>query len=197
MGLSSTLCMKKTALLLYCFALIGLQLSAQKTTVNKIYEGVPEDLSKQKLLVPRYDFMDMENLPDGAPPNIAVRFNKEAKKGNTTIAELAEKNYAFKYKLTSVSEVEELKEQGYKYYMDMVLMPKGMKEPEKRAMVPSYDKYGAAHKMFNNRYTQFHYYFYIRDLETNDAYVTSKMKGNWDVYNCMRLFFRQVSKDAQ
>ncbi|MEO0895539.1 MAG: hypothetical protein AAFY71_03895 [Bacteroidota bacterium] len=188
--------MKRIALSFTLIICLLLSAHSQKLTVNKVIQGVPEDLSTATLIVPRYDFMDIENLPDGAPPSLAVRFNKEAKKANTTIAGVADKNYALKYKLASVSEVEAMKEEGYKYYMDMVLMPKGMKEPEKRAMVPSYDKYGAAHKMFNNRYTQFHYYFYIRDLETNDAYITSKMKGNWDVYNCMRLFFKQVSRDA-
>lgn len=180
--------------LFLCFT-VSLGFAQKKATVTKVIKGVPKNLSTETLLVPRYDLWDPEDAPAGAPPSIVVRYNREAKKANTTIASIAQKHLSAKYKMADISEVEALKEEGYRYFMDMVLMPKGMKEPETRAMVPSYVKFGETYKMFKNRYTQFNYYFYIRDLETNEAYITTKFRGNFDVYTSMKLFFKHVSKD--
>ncbi|MCI4668170.1 MAG: hypothetical protein MRZ79_08535 [Bacteroidia bacterium] len=177
------------------FLFLNTGFSQSKPTVTKVIQGVPSDLSLETLLIPRYDFWDPEDAPKGAPPSVVVRYNREAKKANTTIDGIAQKYYSTKYKMADIKEVEAMKAQGYKYFMDMVLMPKGMREAEPRAMVPSFIKFGETYKMFNNRYTQFNYYFYIRDLETNEAYVTTRLKGNFDVYTSMRIFFKQVSKD--
>lgn len=164
--------------------------------VGEIIEGVPDDLTSATLLIPRYDFVRLDELPDGAPPNAAKRINAEAKKGNTTINEMALKGYQHGYKLVSMSDLDTLKTMGYRYYMDMVLMPKQMKYPKPEAMVPSWEKYGTANRMYRNRYSQFQYYFYIRDLETNNAYITTKFRGTAEVYTGMLKFFKQVSKDV-
>jgi hypothetical protein len=76
----------------------------------------------------------------------------------------------------------------------MALMPKQMKYPKKEAMVPTYEKYKSVNSMFNNRYSQFVYYFYIRLLETNDAYITTKFRGNIEAYQRAK-FLKQVSSD--
>lgn len=181
-------------IVLLCFC-ASLGIAQDKVTVSKVIEGVPKDLNVNNLIVPRYDFWEPEDAPAGAPPSIVVRYNREAKKANTTIDGIARKYYPTKYKMADISEVDILKEQGYKYFMDMVLMPKGMKEPETRAMIPSYEKFSETYKMFKNRYTQFNYYFYIRNLETNEAYVTTKFRGNFDVYTAMKIFFKAAARD--
>jgi hypothetical protein len=79
--------------------------------------------------------------------------------------------------------------------MDLVWMPKQMKEPKREAMIPAFERFESANSMFSNRNAQFHYYFYIRDLETNDVYITSRFQGNADAYAGMKKFLMQVSKD--
>lgn len=164
--------------------------------VNEIFESVPQDLDQSVLLIPRYDFVGIEDLPEGAPFSVAKQINSAAKKGNTTINEMAIKGYKFDYKLVSMSDIDSLKAQGYTYYLDMVLMPKQMKYPEAKAMVPTWEKYGTTNRMFRNRYTQFQFYFYIRDLRSNDAYITTRFRGTSEVYVGMKKFFQQASKDA-
>ncbi|RMG69425.1 MAG: hypothetical protein D6722_10380 [Bacteroidetes bacterium] len=108
---------------------------------------------------------------------------------------MLEKAYPYPYKLVSLSQVEAMKAAGYRYYLDMVLMPKQMDQPKREAMVPSYEKYETANKMYKNRYTQFHYYFYIRDLETDDAYMGTRLRGHFETYPAIQRFCKQVSKD--
>ncbi|MEL6670647.1 MAG: hypothetical protein AAFR61_00500 [Bacteroidota bacterium] len=164
--------------------------------VNNIIKGVPKDLSQQTLLIPRFEFLDVENAAPGERRDFIVRYNKAAKKSNTSLNEAVMKNYPFEYKLINLQHVQALKEEGYRYYMDMVLMPKQMDEVKVEAMIPTYEKYESASRMYRNKNTMWHYYFYIRDLETNDAYITSKLGGNWDVYRGIGKFMRQVKKDA-
>ena len=164
--------------------------------VNKVIKGVPADLNEQTLLIPRFEFLDVENAAPGERREFIVRYNKVAKKSNTSLNEAVMKNYPFEYKLVDLQQVPSMKEEGFRYFVDMVLMPKQMTEVKEEAMIPAYEKYESASKMYRNRNTMWHYYFYIRDLETNDAYVTSKLSGNWDVYRGIGKFMRQVKKDA-
>ncbi len=173
---------------------LGLQ-GQNDLPINETFEDVPENLATEVLLIPRYDIMDLKNLPDGLSPAVASKFNREAERANSYIRAIAQKHYPTKFVLVSLSDIDSLREEGYRYFMDMVLMPKQLRAPEPKAMIPSYDKYGATHKMFNNRYTQFHYYFYIRDLESDDAYLTSKFRGERDVYQGIKRFLKQLEKD--
>ncbi|MEO0582936.1 MAG: hypothetical protein AAF135_12000 [Bacteroidota bacterium] len=165
--------------------------------VNKIIEGVPTDLAESKLLVARYDVYDMDDKPEGMPPQVLPRYNKLAKQSNSSIKKTIDAAYAHDYQMVGLPSVPEMKAEGYKYFMDMVLMPKQMSYPEKRAMVPAYEKYESTGKMFGNRYVQFHFYFYIRNLETNDVYITTRFKGNYDVYAAMKVHLKQVMKDLK
>ena len=165
--------------------------------VNKIITDAPGDLDKEVLLVPRFDFKDIENAEAGERRDFIVQFNKAAKKSNTSLNETVDKAYPYEYKLVSLSEIEAYKAEGYKYFLDMVIMPKQMSRPKKEAMVPAYKKYETANKMYRNANGQFHYYFYIRNLQTDDAYISSKMKGNWDVYRSIGGFLRQIRKDSK
>ena len=163
--------------------------------VNDIIYNVPADLANDTLLVPRYDFLDPEDGAVGTRRDFIVNVNRQAKKGNTTINEIALKSYPYPYKLISLKEVGWYRSHGYKYFMDMALMPKQMKQANPRALEPSYEKFGTANKMYRNRNTMWHFYFYIRDLQTDDAYMTSKLRGSFEVYRCMKAFFGRVGRN--
>ncbi|MEM6766509.1 MAG: hypothetical protein AAF655_16360 [Bacteroidota bacterium] len=164
--------------------------------MEQIYEGVPDDISEETLLIPRFDFLDPEEAMEGEKRKFVIAVNKQAKIGNTTINDIALKSYPFTYQLITLQEVEGMVAKGYKYFMDMVLMPKQMSHAQREAMIPSYIKYKSANKMFTNRYTQFRYYFYIRDLTTHDAYITTKLKGYPEVYPGMKGFLKRIGADA-
>lgn len=188
--------MKYLSILFLLLAHISLSAQLDKPPVENIFEGVPDDISEETLLVPRFDFLDPDEAMTGEKRKFVVSINKQAKIGNTTLNEIALKNYPYKYELVSLGDVEKMAAKGYKYFMDMVLMPKQMDHAQREAMIPSYIKYKSANKMYTNRYTQFRYYFYIRDLRTHDAYVTSKLKGQQDVYPGLKSFFKKIESDA-
>ena len=183
-----------TVLLLPILLLFQLPFSAKAQTVEKIIEGVPADLTSENLLVPRFDVYDVDDAPDGMPIHILPRYNKLARQNNTSIKKTVEASCDLDYTMVSLNDVPQQKEGGFKYYLDMVLMPKQMRYPEKRAMIPSWEKYENVNKMFTNPYVQFHYYFYIRNLETDDAYITTRFKGHYDVYSAMKICLKQVNK---
>ena len=163
--------------------------------VNRVITGVPDDLDRQTLLVARYDLADMEEVMPPKRREYLLSVNKAAKIGNTTINDIFKAQYPFEYKLVGLQQVQVYKAEGYRYFMDLVWMPKQMKEPKKEAMKPAYERFESANRMFSNRNAQFHYYFYIRDLETGDAYITSRFQGNADAYNGMKKFVAQIRKD--
>jgi hypothetical protein len=74
-------------------------------------------------------------------------------------------------------------------------MPKQFTDVRREALVPSYEKFGSANKMFTNDYLQFHYYFYIRDLQEHNAFLTTRIKGNGDPYKGLANFIDQVKED--
>lgn len=166
-------------------------------TVNKIIQNVPDDLAESTLLIPRYDLFDLEEAL-GKRRDFVINYNKAAKRNNTTINDIVKKSYAHEYKLVGLKDVEGFKSDGsYKYYMDMVLMPKQMPMVKREAMVPTFVKFNNLNKMLSNRNTQFRYYWYIRDLETNDAYITTNLRGQKEEYSGMGKFLKIVAKDIE
>ncbi|MEZ4829928.1 MAG: hypothetical protein R3C61_27140 [Bacteroidia bacterium] len=181
--------------LLFCTTLWAQRDSVR--TVNKIFTQSPEALKENVLLIPRFDLMDPEEGETGSRRTFIIEANKAAKRANSSLKETIDKSYRLEYKMVSLSDVESFANEGYRYYLDMVLMPKQMTEAKKEAMRPSFVKYSTANKMYKNNNLQFHYYFYIRDLSTDDAYVSSRLKGNADVYIGMKKFLSQVMADVQ
>ncbi|MBX7242314.1 MAG: hypothetical protein K1X92_11245 [Bacteroidia bacterium] len=156
--------------------------------VKSLYTSIPKDLKTSVLLVPQYDIVP------GDVPNAAL-INRSAKEGNAEIIRILKKSYSGKYKTVSLKEVEKKKQEGNRYFMDMVVMPKQMKEPKKEAMISSYRKFKTANAMFANYDAQFHYYFYIRDLKTDDAYLTEKFHGRFQAYQSMEEFLKRVNTE--
>ena len=168
---------------------------SQQIPVNRIIPDTPEDLDKNVLLIPRFDFMDAEDGAVGQRRKFIVSMNRRAKEANTTLNKTIMKAYPYEYKLISLSEINYYKAEGYKYFLDMALMPKQMKQPKPEALVPAYDKWRTANKMYNNRNSMWHHYFYIRDIQENDAYITQKFKGSGEVYKGIGSTLRQFKKD--
>ena len=167
------------------------------STVNQIWYSLPDDISSERLLIPCFDELDYDENSTAKEIAFAKKVNTQAQSSNKTLDKVIRENYPFSYMLVTLDDVEEYKAKGYKYYLDMVIMPKQMAEAKKEAMIPSFEKFATANKMYRNRNAQFHYYFYIRDLETHDAYMSGKMKGNPEVYTGMSKFFKQIAKEAR
>lgn len=156
--------------------------------VKNVYSSIPKGLRTSVLLVPQYDIVPKE------VPNSAL-INRSAKEGNAEILRILKKSYSGKYKMVSLKEIENMKQAGSRYFMDMVVMPKQMKEPKKEAMLASFRKFKTANAMFANYDAQFHYYFYIRDLNTDDAYLTEKFHGRFQAYQSMEEFLKRVNTE--
>ncbi|MEZ4852358.1 MAG: hypothetical protein R3B93_27890 [Bacteroidia bacterium] len=165
--------------------------------VSEVLQTVPNDIEKENLLIPRFDLLDAEDGAVGTRRDFIVRVNKAAKRSNTTLNEIVSKAYPYPYKMVSLSEVESLKAEGYTYFLDMVLMPKQMKTHKVEAMVPAYEKYQSANRMYNNRNTQFHYYFYIRNLQTDEAFISTRFKGSSEAYPGIKYFLKQIVKERK
>ncbi|MEL6252700.1 MAG: hypothetical protein AAFR87_11865 [Bacteroidota bacterium] len=179
----------------FCLQAPSTETSVQQTPVNRIIPNTPEDLDKNVLLIPRFDFMDAEDGAVGQRRKFIVSMNRRAKEANTTLNKTIMKAYPYEYKLISLSEINYYRAEGYKYFLDMALMPKQMKQPKPEALVPAYDKWRTANKMYNNRNSMWHHYFYIRDIQENDAYITQKFKGSGEVYKGIGSTLRQCKKD--
>lgn len=187
--------MNKLLSLLISFCFLPLLGLAQGPVVNRIIEGVPEDLHQETLLLPEFETFTKETAPKGMPASLIAFNNQEAQRCNQTMTQTATRKYPFKVELVSLQEVESFAQKGYRYYLDMTLMPKDLHEVKREVLTPSYRRYRAANNMFTNDYTQLHYYFYIRDLKTNDVYVTTRLRGNYDAFGGISKFLKQVSKD--
>ncbi len=163
--------------------------------VRNIIESVPMELKGETLMIPRFDLLDPEKAVMGEERKFMIAVNRQAKQGNTTMNKVVLKNYDHTYGLVTLQSIDSLQEKGYRYFVDMVLMPKQMKYPKKEAMIPMYRKHKSLNSAFTNRYSQFVYYFYIRDLRTNDAYISSKFKGHPEAYKGIGNFLKRVNAD--
>ena len=92
--------------------------------------------------------------------------------------------------------MEQYKADGYKYFLDVAIMPKQLKQPKPEALTPAYERVTSANKMFLNRNIQFHYYFYIRDIQTGDVFLSTDFEGFEFTYKSLEKFMKQVKKDA-
>lgn len=190
--------MKLFLLLFGTVLLPGLLLAQEDSlrfTVAAVVADAPEDLPRHTLLVPRYDLLDPEPGATGDKRKFIATVNKNAMTGNRFIKDLVAKNYPHPFRLVSLSEVDSLRAAGERYFLDMVLMPKQMREAEPQAMIASFRRFRSTNRMFVNRNAQFHFYFYIRDLQSETAYVGTRFRGHLEAYNAMQLCLRHIADD--
>lgn len=178
----------------------GALLPAQQPSrfpVNEVHHDAPADLANTTLLIPAFDLVTAG--PEATPRRKAYvdNVNAMAEESNASLKKVISKTYPFSYELTSIAEVESYKQKGYRYFLDMVIMPKQMTRVKKAAMVSTYRKYETANRMYRNENYQFQFYFYIRDLQTDDAYMGTRMRGNADVYPGIKKFLKEIVKDLE
>lgn len=157
--------------------------------VNKVIAASPSDLLKQTLLIPQFDAVASDTKD-------AATLNEEIKAKNAEIVRIVKKNYGGKFKLVSIKQIESLKKQGYRYYLDVVIMPRQMHEANKEIMVSSYRKFKSLNAVLTNRNTQFNYYFYIRDLHSDDVYLSADFRGKFNEHDAMQTFLEQVTDES-
>ncbi|RMG27577.1 MAG: hypothetical protein D6730_06915 [Bacteroidetes bacterium] len=165
------------------------------STVNEVFYRAPDDLSSQVLLVPAFDVLEMQ---ENDPPDrkaYVEKVNQAAIEANEALRQVIAKAYPYRFQLIGLGEVAAYKEKGYKYFLDLVIMPKQMERVKQAAMVPAYKKFTTANRMYRNGNYQFHYYFYIRDIQKDNAYVGKKLKGDPEVYRGISRFLRNIAKE--
>ena len=167
-----------------------------QVTVRQIYYDMPPGLAKDTLLVPAYDVFDEGKLYGQALKKLR-RFNRSAEEGNETLTKLLLKHYGMPFRLVPLSEVATYQQAGYTYFLDVVAMPRQWPKGEAGAMYASFRRYKTANNMYRINNFQFHYYFYIRELQTEDAFFATKPRGHRDVYTAMTLLFKHASKGVQ
>lgn len=167
-------------------------LSAQKFPVEKIRPNVPGELVNDTLIVAAFDLVEPEPGMAGPRRQQMIRINKAAKEANQTLFKFMTKHYPYPFKLVPLKYIPGFKADGYKWFLDMVVMPKQMKAPEPMALIPAYERHRSANRMYNHRNAMWHYYFYVRDLQNDDAYISRKFKGKGVMYDALKHYLRQI-----
>jgi|GEM_PF-2832448 len=168
---------------------------ADSFPVKEIFQTVPIDLKENTLLIAQFDEVkDSKRFSDRQLADI----NRSVNTGNGNITKVLKKSYPYEYKMISLRNMKDYLDEGYLYYLDVVIMPKQMQYPRNpKALVATYKAHPSANRMYVNRNLQFHYYFYIRDIQTDDIYITRKFRGDYDVYDAMKAFLKQVVKESE
>lgn len=170
---------------------------------RKMLWETPADLDNQTLLVAMYENKILDEgeqslyKTDRQFRAQVERFNGLVKEQNQNISKELEKSYKGKYMLVKLKEVDSLSKKGYKYFLDLIVMPKQFNEPEQKALIASYKVHETGSTMFNNYDAQFNYYFYLRDIQTNDVYLSKQFKGNFFLYDAMSDFLKRVRKELK
>lgn len=187
-------------LLLGCFAAIFAQ---DKPPIAEIFRAVPADLGKDnKLLVAIFEDRILNPMEQRALAR-DKQFAKQVEELKRMVAERNEelthilKKYNVPYQLVKMHEIDSLRNAGYKYYLDMAIMPKQFKDPKKEAMYASYTRFDNANEMYANYNVQFHYYFYIRNLQNDDVYLTQEFKGYEQGFVSLEKFLDKVKKEMK
>lgn len=168
------------------------QFFAQGLPVGKIYFSAPEKMKQDTLWVACFS----PQVPSRAmPPQKLKSFNRLVREHNGTLFEILSKHYRYPFELVPFDSIEHLQAIGKRYYLDVALMPKQMSKPEPEAMIPGFHKFSSINQMYNNLYAQFHYYFYIRDLQNGEAFVGEKFIGKLEAYQGMTSFLKQIKKE--
>lgn len=163
-----------------------------QVTVSAVKAMFPSDLTHDTLLIPIFEEVPEVGLPKRERQKMA-KVNKLCREHNKTIQKIVAQKYDFPVKLVPLASFSQHKERGHYYALDYVAMPKFWPTYKQEAMWPSYRIYDHTREMYRITNYQFYYYFYIRDLSTDVAYVPKKPHGTPDVYNGMGWLLKKVS----
>jgi hypothetical protein len=184
-------------LLFSLFCICSLSLSGQGLPIGPLHWDFPEALKTDTLWVAAFCPLVMDQATTAAQQREIRAYNRRVKESNSTLFDILNKHYDYAFELAPFDSIEFLQAQGKRYYLDVVLMPKQMKQPNPEAMIPGFHRYSSINQMYNNLYAQFHYYFYIRDLQDGDAFLSSRLRGKLDAYPAMISFLKQIQKDEE
>ncbi len=196
--------MQKTHLLLGLLLSGFMALFGQnKPPIAAIFDSIPSDMGKNnKLLVAIFEDKELNPMEQRALKR-DKQFAKQVADLKRLVAERnAElvrilKKYNTPYQLVKMHDIDSLKAAGHKYYLDMSVMPKQFKEPKKEAMFPSYNRFDNANEMYANYNVQFHYYFYIRNIQNDDVYLTQNFKGYEQGFVSLEKFLGKVKAEMK
>lgn len=166
---------------------------SQKPGVSDVLFEFPESLKTDTLLVPAYETFATRGLT-GKTLKQTQKVNALSKEHNDTQEKLLRKFYPFPWKLVPLAEVASYRDKGHYFYLDYVPMPRHWRRPNTEAMVAMYKRYDRTIEIYRITNYQFWYYFYIRDLTTDVAYMTNPPHGNADVYAGMTWLWKKIAK---
>lgn len=166
--------------------------------IGQIHHSAPPALAAQRLLVPEFELTIPEAAQNVAERQHMLQVNRQVREANTIMFGILAKSYGQPFELAPLRMADSLAAAGVsRYFLDMALMPKQLEAPKPAAMVPVFQRHRKANTMFYNTNLQFYYYFYIRDLQSQDVWLSSRFKGYAQPYKGMQAFLRRIAKDLQ
>ncbi|MFK7971215.1 MAG: hypothetical protein AB8F95_12650 [Bacteroidia bacterium] len=168
-------------------------LFAQEPGVSEVHYDFPSALMHDTLIIPAYETFSTKGLT-GKDLQKTKRINALSKEHNETQRKLLVKYYPFPWKMVPLALVEAHKNRGHYYYLDYVPMPRHWRVPNPEAMVAMFLRYDRTLQIYRISNFQFWYYFYIRDLSTDQAYMSNPPHGHADVYTGMKWLWKHVAK---
>lgn len=182
-------------LILLCATLLHAQ-----PVVKKLIKATPPLSTTQKLLVPKFEspvLSSRDSMRLTQDKNFAKQIEhitEMAKQKNKEVEQML-KSAKIPYEMVRMQDIPSIKSNAKRYYLDMVVMPKQFNEPKREALIPTYAQFNSASEMYANYNVQFHYYFYIRDLQTDDCYLTQKFKGYEQGFVSLSKFLNVVKSE--
>lgn len=167
-------------------------------TVKEVHIGMPKDLFDAPLLLPQYEYIEEE--PFANDP--AQLKNIQSMNSRMTSENKALRSYYTNYKgpskIVLFEDYETFYKEGHKYVLDFFWMPKQMEAPEQRAMVPFFVRAANLNQALVELRPQFNIYFYIRNLQTEEAYILKEFKGYkpFEFYKGIEEFTKLISQDV-
>ena len=153
----------------------------------------PVELKTDTLLIPAYDLIAAGSAK-GKKLKQIKRVNSLVREHNGEQRKILEKYYPYPWKLVSLWEVSIYRQKGHYYFLDHAVMPRHWPVPNPYAMAPTYRRYKSTNEIYRITDFQFHYYFYIRDLQTDKAFMTDPPHGQADVYAGITWLLKKVTR---
>lgn len=168
-------------------------------TVKKVHVGMPKDLFSQPLLFPMYEYIDESQFSNPTQLKQIESMNSRMTSENKALRGYYT-NYKGPYEVILFEDYEKYYQKGHKYVLDFVWMPKQMEEYEEKAMEPFFTRAGNLNEALVENRPQFWTYFYIRDLQTDEAYILrDEVKGYkpFEFYKGIEEFLKKVSQEVE
>lgn len=111
--------MKRIVFLLIVFTVSTLSLS--QGICQKTHKGLPDDLDSEKIVFLSFEQLDTDPRMQKRILKYYEESNKKSKEANEMLIQHA-KDYPFEYRISERATYKELRQQGYKYVLNNLLM---------------------------------------------------------------------------